>query len=114
MAGSSADGHGAPSVGKRRLPESWACAATLEQDKETEAWLDRQNRRTKQDIRGKRHMEGQGVSREDEVAIVKRGAEISSPCADTLTQEDEAAVVWLASLSKRQRQDIIAFMETTL
>ena len=114
MGQSSADGAGEPIVGKRPLPESWACAATLAQDEETAAWVASQSRKTRQVIRGKRHMEGKAMTREDQVAIVRRRAEISSPCAATLTQEDEAAVVWLASLSKRQRQDVKAILEMNL
>ena len=98
MGGSSADGAGEPVAGKRPLPESWPFVATLEQDKETEAWLDRQNRRTKNDIRAKTHMEARAMSREDQASM---------------SREDEAAVVWFASLSKRQRQDFIAIAETT-
>ena len=75
-----------PSVGKRRLPESWACVATLEQDKETEAWLDRQNRRTKNVIRGKSHMEVKAMTREDHVGTLRRRAEVSEANATKLQQ----------------------------
>ena len=84
MGQSSADGAGEPIVGKRPLPESWPCAATLAQDEETAAWLASQNRRTKQVIRAKRHMEGKAMTREDQVAIVRRRAEISEASATKL------------------------------
>ena len=49
-----------------------------------------------------------------EPIVGKRPLPESSPCAATLTHEDEAAVVWFASLSKRQRQDIKAILEMNL
>ena len=117
MGQSSADGAGEPVAGKRPLAESWACAATLEQDKETEAWLDRQNRRTKNAIRAKTHMEARAMSREDYAGTLWRRAEARAMSREdqaSMSREDEAAVVWFASLSKRQRQDVIAIAETTL
>ena len=99
MGQSSADGAGEPVAGLPLLPESWACEATLAQDEETAAWVALQSRKTRQDIRGKRHMERQAMSREDQA---------------TMSREDEATVAWFASLSKRQRQDVLAIAETTL
>ena len=99
MGHSCADGAGEPVAGILLLPESWACEATLVQDKETAEWVALQSRKTRQDIRAKRHMERQAMSREDQA---------------TMSREDEATVVWFASLSKRQRQDVLAIAETTL
>ena len=87
MGQSSADGAGEPVAGKRPHRASGPFVDTLEKAKETQAWLDRQNKKPKH-----------ALSREDQAS---------------LSRENEAAVVWFASLSKRKRQDFIAIAETT-
>ena len=116
MGQSSADDADEPIVGQRPLPESWPFVTTLEQDKETEAWLVRQNRKTKHAIRAKTHMETMAMSREDRAGTLWRRAEARVTSREdqaSMSRGDEAAEVWFASLSKRQRQDFIAIAETT-
>ena len=98
MGQSSADGADEPIVGQRPLPESWPFVTTLEQDKETEAWLVRQNRKTKHTIRAKTHMETMAMSREDRAGTLWRRAEVSEANAKKLQQiiehlEAEARIV---------------------
>ena len=83
MGQSSADGADEPIVGQRPLPESWPFVATLEQDKETKARVARLNRRTKNAIRGKTHMEAMAMCREDHAGTLCRRAEV----AETRTQK---------------------------
>ena len=87
MGQSSADGAGEPVAGKRPHRASGPFVDTLEKAKETQAWLDRLNKKPKH-----------ALSREDQAS---------------LSRENEAAVVWFASLSKRKRQDFIAIADTT-
>ena len=103
MAGSSADGDGEPIVGKRPLPESWACAATLAQDEETAAWVASQTKRRRQDIKGKIHMEGKAMTREDQLANVRRRAENSEARATKLQKiiQDLKAQVQAAQAAQR-------------
>ena len=84
MGQSSADGADEPIVGQRPLPESWPFVATLEQDKETKAWVARQNRRTKNAIRGKTHMEAMAMCREDHAGTLCRRAEVAEASAQKL------------------------------
>ena len=86
MGQSSADGADEPIVGQRPLPESWPFVTTLEQDKETTAWLGRQNRKTKHTIRAKTHMETRAMSREDHAGTLCRRAEVSEASAKKLQQ----------------------------
>ena len=99
MGQSSADGADEPIVGQRPLPESWPCVATLAQDEETAAWLASQNRRTKQVIRAKRHMEAKAMTREDHVGTLRRRAEVSEANATKLQQiiEDLQAEAWIVA-----------------
>ena len=103
MAGSSANGDGEPIVGKRPLPESWACAATLAQDEETAAWVASQTKRRRQDIKGKIHMEGKAMTREDQLANVSRRAENSEAKATNLQEiiQDLEAQVQAAQAAQR-------------
>ena len=87
MGQSSADGAGEPVAGKRPHRASGPFVDTLEKAKETQAWLDRLNKKPKH-----------ALSREDQAS---------------LSRENEAAVVWFASLSKRKRQDFIAIADAT-
>ena len=77
MAGCSADGAAEPIVGKRPLPEPMACAATIAEDAESAAWCATQSKRHRQEIKGKIHMEGKAMIREDQFANVWRRAEMS-------------------------------------
>ena len=95
MGQSSADGAGEPIVGKRRLPESWACAATLAQDEETAAWVASQSKRTREDQ--------VAMTREDQVAKVRRRAENSEASATKLQKiiQDQKAEAQKAQATQR-------------
>ena len=98
MGQSSADGADEPIVGQRPLPESLPFVTTLEQDKETTAWLGRQNRKTKHTLRAKTHMETMAMRREDRAGTLWRRAELSEANAKKMQHiiehlEAEARIV---------------------
>ena len=98
MGQSSADGADEPIVGQRPLPESLPFVTTLEQDKETTAWLGLQNRKTKHTLRAKIYMESMAMRREDRVGTLWRRAELSEANAKKMQHiiehlEAEARIV---------------------
>ena len=86
MVGSGADGAAKPIVAKRPLPEFKGCAATSAIDAEAAAWYSKQSKKQRQHIKGKIHMEGKAMIREDQFANVWRRAEMSEAEATDLLQ----------------------------
>ena len=86
MAGSSADGVAKPIVAKRPLPEFKGRAATSGEDAEAAAWYSNLSKKLRRQIKGKIHMEGKAMIREDQFANVWRRAEMSEAAATDLLQ----------------------------
>ena len=100
MGQSSADGADEPIVGQRPLPESLPFVTTLEQDKETTAWLGFQNRKTKHTLRAKTYMESMAMRREDRVGTLWRRAELSEANAKKMQHiiEHLEAEAWIVAV----------------
>ena len=75
-----------PIVGQRPVRASRPFVTTLDQDKETRAWLDGQNRKQRHDLRSYIHMESMAMCREDHAGTLWRHAQVAEQYAKKLQQ----------------------------
>ena len=104
---SAADGAAEPVAGKRPL------TATVLENKETQLWLQHQNKRSRSDIRAKTYQETRAMRREDYACNLWRRAEHSVTSREdqaSMSRADEDPVAWRESLCDRQPPNLLAIL----